>query len=73
MFFFSNANDTTLSLSDLSLENLIPMFKKKIESFLIWVKFNHLTINLSKTQFYSNLCIFTFQKENQLKRNIHRW
>jgi hypothetical protein len=44
------ADDTTITMSDQSLENLITSFKLKIEAILEWVKYNQLIINWSKTK-----------------------
>ena len=39
------ADDTTLYESDIDLDTLISSFKKKLEPFIEWCKFNKLDIN----------------------------
>ena len=45
------ADDTTMFDSSKDLPTLISRFKRKLEPFLEWVKFNQLTVNWSKTKF----------------------
>ena len=56
------ADDTTLYESDENLDILITKFKKKLEPFIEWCKFNKLDINWSKT-------FFMFVTNKHIKKN----
>ena len=57
------ADDTTLYESSEDLEFLIQSFKKKLEPFIDWCKFNKLDINWSKT-------FFMFVTNKHIKKKI---
>ena len=60
------ADDTTITMSDQSIEKLISSFKNNIESVLEWVKYNQLTINWSKTK-----VMFITRKKIELPNEIY--
>ena len=60
------ADDTTLYESDENLDILITKFKKKLEPFIEWCKFNKLDINWSKT-------FFMFVTNKHIKKKLPKF
>ena len=60
------ADDTSLYDSDENLEILITKFKKKLEPFVEWCKFNKLDINWSKT-------FFMFVTNKHIKKKLPKF
>ena len=61
------ADDTSLYDSDENLETLITKFKKKLEPFIDWCKYNKLDINWSKTFF---MFVTNKHTKNKLPKQI---